>query len=67
MVGGGDGHIEQAVSSAKIILRILRAAVKEENTVFSLHTDVLAAKDDAAAVKKINEIARGLNAAAHKG
>ncbi len=66
MVGGGDGGIEEAVRSAKIILRILKADLPDENAVFSLNTDVLAAKDDEAAVKKINEIANRINAA-HRG
>lgn len=67
MVGGGDGNTDCAIASAKVIFRILKADLKNENTVLSLKTDVLAATNDADAVRKINEIACRLNGTAHTG
>ena len=59
ITGGGDGSAEPAIVSAGIILRHINA--KSIGTVVSLHTNGIAAKDDAEALGKAREIALRLN------
>lgn len=61
IVGGGDGGWEKAMVLAKMMFRQMNAEFDMENTVFSLHTDTLPAKEDADALKKISEIANRIN------
>ena len=57
LVGGGDGGAEPAIESAKLIFKMMNAEFSEENAVFSLKTDVLAAKDDMEAMERVRKVA----------
>jgi len=61
LVGGGDGAEEPAINTAKMIFKRMNAQFDEENAVYSLQTDTLPAKDDAAALEKAREVARRLS------
>ena len=61
LVGGGDGGPEPAVNLAKWMFKKMKAEFKDENTVFSLHTDEIPAKEDHNALCKISEIVCRIN------
>ena len=61
LVGGGDGGPEPAIQMAKWMFKKMNAELRDENVVFSLHTDELPAKEDLVAYLKIKEIACRIN------
>lgn len=61
LVGGGDGGPDVAIRQAKTIFGLLWAKLEDENVVLSMDTDRVAARDDAAAMGEIREIAVRLN------
>jgi len=61
LVAGGDGGAWPAIESAKLIFKIMNAAYDETNTVLSLKTDELPAKDDVKALGKAREAALRMN------
>lgn len=61
IVGGGDGGPEEAVKLSKWMFKKMKADLTDENSVFSLYTDDLQAKEDFDALSKINEIACRIN------
>jgi multimeric flavodoxin WrbA len=61
LVGGGDGGPEPAKVMANWMFKKMKAVLKEENVVLSLHTDELHAKEDFNAISRIRDIAWRIN------
>lgn len=61
IVGGGDGSTKGAIDLSKWIFKWMNASGFEENTVFSLQTELTAAGDDIDTIKKVREIASYFN------
>jgi len=57
LVGGGDGGAEPAIESAKLIFKMMKATLDEDDVVLSLQTDKVPAKDDYKALEKVREVA----------
>jgi len=64
LVGGGDGGAEPAIESAKLIFKMMRATLSEDDIILSLQTDKIPAKEDSAAMEKVREVAVKFNALA---
>jgi len=61
LVGGGDGGAELAIESAKLIFKMMRATLNDEDIILSLQTDKIPAKDDLVAMEKLREVAKRIN------
>ena len=61
LVGGGDGTPDGAFGLAGWMFRKMNACGFEDHTVLSLHTDEISAREDAAALQMVREIAGYFN------
>lgn len=59
-VGGGDGSPKQAISLAKYMFSEMGVTLTDDDMILSLNTNNLPAKEDTAALAKIQEISKGL-------
>jgi multimeric flavodoxin WrbA len=62
LTGGGKGNPDGAVRFSYTVMRILNATLDDRDVVTSMKTDDIPARDDAAALAAVREIARRLNA-----
>ena len=61
IVGGGDGSPDEAIRTSAWMFKKMNAHGFERNTVLSLNTDDIPANQDAAAFKRVCEVAEFLN------
>ena len=65
LVGGGDGKPDPALEAAQTLLRCMRA--KPVGNAMALATDALPAKDDAAALRAVHQLAETIRVTAKNG